>query len=81
MTLKAFAAKYDISPYFASKVAERTPHTATAERDNDYLEKDLYLSLMEIMREKIHKVDKERFRLEKKKRVVKNIAVMSGILN
>lgn len=81
MTLKAFAAKYGITPSFASKVAERTPHTATMERDNDYLEKDLYLSLMEIMREKIHEADKKRCELEKKKRVVKNIAVMSGILN
>lgn len=80
MTLKTFAAKYGITPSFASKVAERTPHTATMERDNDYLEKDLYLSLMEIMREKIHEADKKRCELEKKKRVVKNIAVMSGIL-
>ena len=53
MTLKAFMKKYGITSYLVTKVAEITKHTATEERDIDYLEADLVASLIEIYNKKI----------------------------
>ena len=53
MTVKAFAEKYGIPYWFASKVSGRTKTVPTIERDHDYLEEDLKNSLVEIYREKI----------------------------
>ena len=80
MTIKAFAEKYKIPYGLAVKAAVPVPHKPTIHRDFDYLEKDLYLSLMSIIDERIHVADMKVNALRQKHREVKNIAICSGLL-
>lgn len=79
MTIKSFAEKYGITVYLATKVAAITAHTATEKRDVDYLEKDLYRSLMRIYKDRITKADRKTWELIQKAEEVKYIAHSSGV--
>ena len=79
MTIKAFAAKYGITMSLATKAAAITAHTATEERDFDYLEKDLYRSLMRIYKDRITKSDRKTWEIIQKAEEVKYIAHSSGV--
>ena len=55
VTIKEFQSKYNISHYLAWEAAAITQHTDTIERDNDYLESDLVVSLLILLRDKVEK--------------------------
>ena len=80
MTIKAFAAKYGIKYSMAAKAAQSVKTVATLERDIDFLEKDLYMSLMRILSNQIQESDKKTLSIRIKQGEVKNIAIRSGII-
>ena len=81
MTLKAFAAKYKIPLNLAVESSKTVEHKPTLERDVDYLERDLYQSMMQILAHRFDAAYKKATDISKRQREVKKIAEESGILS
>lgn len=81
MTLKAFMNKYNLNPALVTRVASITKHTATEERDVDYLEQDLVGSLLKILTARYDEAIKKAQAINKKISNVITIAHDSGLFN
>lgn len=81
MTLKTFMNKYNLGPALVTIVASITKHTATEERDVDYLEQDLVGSLLKILTDRSDEAIKKAQAVNKKIGDVITIAHDSGLFN
>lgn len=52
MTIKAFAEKYNVPNTLVTEAAVKVEHVATMERDVDYLEKDIYNAVLDLLEHK-----------------------------
>jgi len=81
MTLKTFMNKYNLNPALVTRVASITKHTATEERDFDYLEQDLVGSLIKILTDRSSEAIRKAQVINKKIGDVMTIAYDSGLFN
>ena len=65
MTIKAFAKKYGVTDYYAVLASKNVKPVATLERDRDYPERAMYISLLNVLAKKTNQARKTAFELEK----------------